>query len=390
MINKTVLHIPSWFPTKQKPNRGVFFYHQFKLLSTEIEKTLVFEVSAVSIANAKQLICKHQLEFRKDENLNIYHLTVYRVPPKILGKLRDIYLRKNIIKAWEKIIQKEGYPDLIHAYSTWPAGYYGSILAQNTSIPFIVSEHASYLKTLLNKKYYRSKILKTFSRAKIYTAVSSAMQKELKTFNIENVSVTPNYLDFSQFDNSTQDSSPDSFDQDALHILHISDLSPVKNPKLLFETVKELLHKDRMKSVKLHLIGCKNIPGEWQAFLNKNSLYSAVINHGVIPHKEIAVYLQKSNFLLITSHKETFSMAGIEALSVGTPVISTDCGGPADYIKNGFNGTIVATNDSKDLASKIIEYSDYFFNKEEIIRQIRTTYSPEAVLPKIIDLYSHI
>ena len=36
--------------------------------------------------------------------------------------------------------------------------------------------------------------------------------------------------------------------------------------------------------------------------------------------------------MLITSYQEGLGIVGLEALSYGIPVISTNCGGPGDYV----------------------------------------------------------
>ena len=55
-----------------------------------------------------------------------------------------------------------------------------------------------------------------------------------------------------------------------------------------------------------------------------------------------AFYIKKADFLVLTSEYEGFPMVILEALSIGTPVISFDCEtGPNEMIVNEFNGLLV-------------------------------------------------
>ena len=58
---------------------------------------------------------------------------------------------------------------------------------------------------------------------------------------------------------------------------------------------------------------------------------------------------------LLPSTLEGFGMPGIEAAACGCPVVSTRCGGPEDYIKDGHNGFLVNVGDAQAMAEKIVQ-----------------------------------
>ena len=52
-------------------------------------------------------------------------------------------------------------------------------------------------------------------------------------------------------------------------------------------------------------------------------------------------YMLQCNWLLCVSERESFSLALLEAMALKTPVITTDCGGPADIVAGGKYGILV-------------------------------------------------
>ena len=55
--------------------------------------------------------------------------------------------------------------------------------------------------------------------------------------------------------------------------------------------------------------------------------------HGKILNDKAKDVMAKANFLILNSHYETFGVAPLEALSVGVPIIVTDCGGQANILR---------------------------------------------------------
>lgn len=52
-------------------------------------------------------------------------------------------------------------------------------------------------------------------------------------------------------------------------------------------------------------------------------------------------HIRKSDWLVCTSERESFSLVLLEAIYLDTPTISTDCGGPSEILENGKYGLIV-------------------------------------------------
>jgi len=75
---------------------------------------------------------------------------------------------------------------------------------------------------------------------------------------------------------------------------------------------------------------------------------------GGLSVKALAELYATSTALVITSEQEGLSIATMEAMSSGTPVISTRCGGPEMLIEEGVSGFLVDAT-SESVASRISE-----------------------------------
>ena len=97
-------------------------------------------------------------------------------------------------------------------------------------------------------------------------------------------------------------------------------------------------------------------------------------------------YMAKAAVFVLSSIEEGLPNALIEALAIGTPVISTNCqSGPDEILDNGKYGTLVSVGDSQKMAEAIlsvlsgnnIEVADADWIKQ---------FTPEAVAQKYLDV----
>ncbi len=70
-------------------------------------------------------------------------------------------------------------------------------------------------------------------------------------------------------------------------------------------------------------------------------------------HDQIIPYYSAADFSILPSLMEATSISGLEAMSVGLPLVGTRVGGIPELIKIGENGYLCNPADSKDLAQKI-------------------------------------
>jgi len=145
--------------------------------------------------------------------------------------------------------------------------------------------------------------------------------------------------------------------------------------------------------VELYIVGDGPERKNLELFAKRNKIIDNITFTGWIPHDEV-VRLMRDSLALVSSSiwPETLNMTNIEAMGNGIPVISTNCGAPAEYIKHGINGLLFEAGNYKELA----KYMKFFLrNKKEATEMglkgyhmVKEKYNPELVVQKHLNLYN--
>jgi len=95
---------------------------------------------------------------------------------------------------------------------------------------------------------------------------------------------------------------------------------------------------------------------------------------------DVRPLLAASDCKVLASAAETFSIAMLESMAMGVPVISTEVGGASEAIEDGISGALVPAGDVTALADRIVEILDGkalrfkmgALARETVIRDFRT------------------
>ncbi len=132
-------------------------------------------------------------------------------------------------------------------------------------------------------------------------------------------------------------------------ILSVSRLEKAKNLTLLieaYEKVRKQLH------CRLAIIGSGSQHALLEAKVERSPYREEItlLGHQSNPYK----YMKRSSLFVLSSLWEGFGNVLVEAMAVGTPVVSTDCPhGPREILENGRLGPLVPVGDSEALANGI-------------------------------------
>jgi glycosyltransferase involved in cell wall biosynthesis len=129
----------------------------------------------------------------------------------------------------------------------------------------------------------------------------------------------------------TQRCSPEN----PLRIVFVGSFILRKGAQYLVEAMKDL------KGVHLDIYGSVLVPDQVVKHLPES-----VHIHGPAPHSEALSAIEQADMLVLPSLSDGFGMVVTEALSRGTPVITTRNTGASELIVNGRNGLIVPARDA--------------------------------------------
>lgn len=112
---------------------------------------------------------------------------------------------------------------------------------------------------------------------------------------------------------------------------------PRKNISLLIEAVA--LARGRGAGLSLRLTGEPD-HGLRRIVADQNAT-GFVEFTGVLSREGLGDFYRSLDVFAIPSEQEGFGIVGIEAMACGVPVVSTRCGGPEDYVRDGQTGFLV-------------------------------------------------
>jgi D-inositol-3-phosphate glycosyltransferase len=74
---------------------------------------------------------------------------------------------------------------------------------------------------------------------------------------------------------------------------------------------------------------------------------------GPVPRVRLAELYRAADALVVTSHSESFGLAALEAHASGTPVVGTDVGGLATFVRSGRSGFLIGRRDARLVAARL-------------------------------------
>ena len=100
--------------------------------------------------------------------------------------------------------------------------------------------------------------------------------------------------------------------------------------------------------------------------------------------------MSESDLLLLPSVGEGISNSVLEAMALGIPVISTDCGGMEEVIKNGKNGFVISAREPKLIVIQIHKFLTMSNNgRLRMINNARQTIKEKYLLQEQIVKMQH-
>ncbi len=355
-----ILIIPSWYPSTENPNTGIFIKEQAMLFARHFPEHNIgistwgsnHPSLLLEVAKPFQLLAKL---FKKPQNYRIslapncieYFSPAYTWTRKILkGNI------KNIIAANDKNIknfeQQYGSIDLIHAHVSHPGGYVAMQISQSLNTPFVITEHMTpFPFSVYHKDGEISKLItQPLAMASKTICVSDFLKKSISEKAQAELCVINNFIDEDFFIPKQKKSGVNV----PISLLFIGRLVPQKGIDILLKAFKILLNSQQ--NIKLTIGGTGESEMDYQLLCNELGLEKNVSWLGDLDRNQVRDALQQCDIFVLPSRNENNPVVILEALACGKPVITTSCGGPEEMITQ-VDGLIVEPENTDELCSKI-------------------------------------
>lgn len=302
------------------------------------------------------LLCPKGTLFREASALNI---DLYEI------EYPDVHLRAGFMPTFSvstvvqiaKILRKHS-ASVVHVESLL-ALYYGGIASFLTGTPLVATYHGYWpLHARITKL-----VLRLLCK-RIYP-VSKSMVSELRSLGVIPtyvrtipLGVNPAYL---RMDPSREEARHQlGLPLKRFIILQVARFQEIKGQHNLLSALLLLINvKEKSKPLVLFVGGVLDPPS--QEVLNyKKIIEERASRPDLSPYvlflghrQDIPLIMRAADVVVIPSVFESFGMAVIEAMMIGTPVVATNAGGPGEIIKHGKTGLLVPPEDPVALASAI-------------------------------------
>jgi colanic acid/amylovoran biosynthesis glycosyltransferase len=302
---------------------------------------------------------------------------------KILkSKSKNILLDK--VKSYPVLWHK---PDIFHLQ--WAKGLADWIWVKEFGIKMVLSlrgAHINYSPIASTKlaNMYRN----NFPKIDAFHAVSKDIAQEAIKYNAqqEKIKVVYSGLDL-ELKTTFEKTQTKVF-----KIISIGRPHWIKGYTYALDACKML--KDNNLKFEYTIIGAaNNIEFDYQ--IHDLNLQNEVNLLGQMPFEDVKTFIQSSDLLLLPSLKEGVANVVLEAMSLRTLVLTTDCGGIREVIIDGENGFMTPIRDSEKMADKIIEISNISEEKKDAlllkaITTVKNNHNEQKMIESMSELYQCI
>lgn len=282
--------------------------------------------------------------------------------------------------------------DVVHAHATYPAGYLASLLRSIKCFPLVITPHGEDIQTIPSIGYgmrlnapLERRIRFALQKADIVTAISSTVEQSLYSAGARGTTLRriPNGVFFNRFQTSTILNVRAWFGlpNDSKIILSVGNYRPLKGHEILVKSMVSIIKE--IPHARLVIVGknCETL----KPLVQEYKLNSKVLLTGPIPFSEIgrgritqispsnpdlltALYLESDVYVSagVAEGAEGLSLALLEAMASGLPVVATDISGNRDIVHNKKTGILVPPNDVTSLSAAVLKVLRNEFNCTDI------------------------
>lgn len=366
-------------PTPSDPTWGCFELDQAQALSQ-----LGHEVVMLSVDTRTRLRWR-KIGISEHTYGSVHALDMFLLPYsyRIIGwQLRQKITAALLLKLYDYACRKFGKPDILYSHYLFNTQLAVAV-KRKYHVPLVGIEHWSALNIRPVPQWVRTMVNATYPHVDKVIAVSESLKQSInECHKVSDISVVHNMVG-KEF--TCVPAAPHPFTFVATGRLVYGkgfDLLPVA-----FSIIKDSLPDDWQMLI---IGGGKERTG-LQRQINLSGLQDHIRLLGQKTKAEIIPLLQSSDVFILPSRGENFSVAVLEALACGLPVIASVTGGIRECI-NAHNGLLFPVNDVDALANalKTIYINRTAYDRPAIADDCQARFSPQVIARQLTDIFQQV
>lgn len=368
-------------------NIGIICYPTFGgsgVVATELGLNLARKGYGVHFITYSQ---PHRLDvFSKNifyHEVAVYNYPLFKYPPyelALASKIVDVTQHEEL--------------DLVHVHYAVPhasAAYMAKQILKTKGIelPIVTTLHGTDITLVGKDPSYEPVVTFSINASDKVTAVSESLKKETYDyFDVNNgIEVIPNFIDLDRFKHNER--NIEYKNNICVHneklIVHASNFRKVKRVPDIVKVFNQIV---KQIPAKLILIG----DGP-----ERNKVEQMCREMGICEHIRFLGKLERvenvfaiSDLFMLTSEKESFGLAALEAMACEVPVISTNSGGIGELNIHGYSGMLSNVGDIDDMAQNALHilHDDNLPRFKQNALERANAFQVEKILPMYEKVYN--
>ncbi len=305
----------------------------------------------------------------------------------------DLTSQKNLNR-----IAKEISPDVVTGLQSYQTGLVAKVISDFADAKYVTWEHLSSYERGAALSVPDHVLVEFFERSHAVLVVSSSLQSAIrKRFDLplSNGRILPNPIpaNFTQPPDTARPEWLDRVPREDFMFASWTTWRKLKRLDLLLDAFK-LVHEQR-DNVTMVVAGSikDDLNKVVEGFLRDSPDSSKkIIFTGDVDRSSIRYLAEAADCCVIPSDFETFGLQMVEANALGTPVVSTRCGGPEDLLADTRAGILCDKGSIEALSKAMFHVMDNYddYHPQEIARIADEHLGNEAMKKKWASVYEGI
>jgi D-inositol-3-phosphate glycosyltransferase len=269
-------------------------------------------------------------------------------------------------------MREPGFYDLVHSHY-WLSGQVGWLAAERWNVPLVHSMHTmARVKNLTvaagdqpeppAREIGEAQVVEAADRLVANTTEEARQLVELYAADPQRVATVAPGVDLEVFRPADPWAARArlGIDSDALVLLFVGRIQPLKAPDLLLQATERLLatRPELRERLVVAVVGGPSGSG----LAHPESLHKLAGELGIadivrfekpVPRETLPTWYRAADLTVVPSYTESFGLVAVESQACGTPVVAADVGGLSTAVADGRSGVLVASRDPRAYARVI-------------------------------------